>query len=174
MTNLCKALLSAPACHIICSYYTSYSCPLRGNFCFPTGAHYIPPSSFFRALCPWLQGHGLVFAFAFFFFSADYILTAILQPLCTGSQCLCSRKHLLPVWLASTRIAHHPLGAMRNDVSESTRFPALPVYYKDPMGKRTNRLLRFISLWVISCSSLSSQLGYCSLCWASFSLGIVS
>lgn len=68
MTNLCKALLSAPACHIICSYYTSYSCPLRGNFCFPTGAHYIPPSSFFRALCPWLQGHGLVFAFAFFFF----------------------------------------------------------------------------------------------------------
>lgn len=108
------------------------------------------------------------------FFSADYILTVILQPLCTGSHCLYSRKHLLPVWLASTRIAHHPLGTMRNDVSEFTRFPALPVYYKDPMGKRTNRLLQFISLWVMSCSSLSSQLGYFSLCWASFSLGIVS
>lgn len=108
------------------------------------------------------------------FFSADYILTAILQPLRTGSHCLYSRKHLLPVWLASTRIAHYPLGAMRNDVSEFTHFPALPVYYKDPLGKRTNRLLQFISLWVIFCSPLSSQLGYCSLCWAPFSLGIMS
>lgn len=87
--------------------------------------------------------------------------------------CLYSRKHLLPVWLASTRIAHHPLGTMRNDVSELTRFPALPVYYEDPMGKRANRLLQFISLWIMSCSFLSSQLGYCSLCWAPFSSGIV-
>lgn len=54
------------ATYIVCSYYRSSSRPLRGKFLFPTGAHYILLSLFFRALQLCLHSHGSLSAFASF------------------------------------------------------------------------------------------------------------